>query len=220
MKLEKYIPTSLIDYPGHIATVVFTIGCNWNCWYCQNRALLHKNSSALSEPEFFSFLQSRKTWLDGVVVCGGEPTLQPDIVSFISNIKDMGYHIKLDTNGSRPEVIQKLIDLHLIDYIAMDIKAPISKYPKICGVNVDTPKIAESIQLIKNSGIDYEFRTTVSPDLDIQDITNIAQYIKGAKVYYLQQYNPPDNSCPPAHNIDYLQRMLQECEKYTHTILR
>lgn len=220
MKLEKYIPTSLIDYPGHIACVVFTIGCNWNCWYCQNRPLLHKTSSTLKEQEFFDFLQSRKNWLDGVVVCGGEPTLQPDLVHFIKSIKSMGYDVKLDTNGSQPDVIRNLMDLDLIDYIAMDIKAPISRYSDICGVKVDTSKILESIQLITTCGVNYEFRTTVSPDLSITDITSIAQSIVGAKVYYLQQYIPPNDSCPPAHNLQYLQEMLELCNHYTHTILR
>ena len=220
MKLEKYIPTSLIDYPGHISCVVFTIGCNWNCWYCQNRPLLNQTKATLSQDEFFEFLQSRKNWLDGVVVCGGEPTLQPNLAEFIAKIKAMGFDVKLDTNGSNPELLQELIDYYLIDYVAMDIKAPLSKYDSICCVKVDTDSIEQSINILKNSNIDYEFRTTVSPDLSLSDILEIAETVKGAKNYYLQQYIPPNPSLPKSHPIDFLKNAVVECNKITNTQLR
>ena len=220
MKLEKYIPTSLIDYPEHIACVVFTIGCNWNCWYCQNRPLINQTKSMLSETEFIEFLQSRKNWLDGVVVCGGEPTLHPDLPAFISLIKSMGFDVKLDTNGSNPTMLQQLIQSNLIDYVAMDIKSPLTKYSQICGVNIDITKIQQSIDILKNCNKDYEFRTTVSPDLSLQDLTDIATLIQGAKVYYLQKYIPPDTDFPVSHTMQFLQNAVEQCNQITSTKLR
>ena len=220
MKIEKYIPTSLIDYPQHIATVVFTIGCNWDCWYCQNRPLLSQNEPSTTIAEFFDFLRSRQQWLDGVVVCGGEPTLHPDLFDFIKDIKSLGYDVKLDTNGSHPEVISRLLEANLLDYIAMDIKAPLSRYDCICGRKVDIEAIQQSIHIIKNSNIDYEFRTTVSPDLGISDLLDIAKLIQGARIYYLQQYIPINNSCPPAHPLNVLQDAVARCNDITFTKLR
>ena len=142
-----------------------------------------------SEIEFFDFLSSHKGFLDGVVVSGGEPTLQSDLVEFVEKIKKMGFLVKLDTNGTNPEVVKTLFDRHLVDYIAMDIKAPLEKYEDITKVKIDLDKIKASIELIMNSGIDYEFRTTFSPDLSVEDIEKIGKLIEGAKRYSIQKYN-------------------------------
>jgi len=189
MKIGGFVKNSFVDYPGNIACVVFVVGCNMRCWYCHNSHLFDVNHKTISEIEIFDFLSSHKGFLDGVVVSGGEPTLQNDLVEFVEKIKKMGYLVKLDTNGTNPEVVKTLIDKKLVDYIAMDIKAPLEKYESITKVKIDTKKIKESIELIMNSKIDYEFRTTFSPDLTVFDIVDIAKLISGAKSFSLQKYN-------------------------------
>ena len=186
--------SSLLDYPEKIAAIVFTQGCNFRCGYCHNPELLsidNKKEPFISEDEFFNFLEKRKGKLDGVVITGGEPCLQKDLEDFIYKIKEMGFLVKLDTNGSFPNKIQTLLDKKLLDYVAMDIKAPLNKYHKITASLINQDNILKSINLIINSGIDYEFRTTVvASQLDFQDFENIAQLIKGAKRYYLQKFVP------------------------------
>lgn len=184
--------TSLLDYPDKISAIVFTQGCNFRCGYCHNPVLLQKNSEKdiYNVDVFFEFLEKRKGKLDGVVITGGEPTLQKDLKTFIKKIKEMDYLVKLDTNGTNPNVIEELINENLIDYIAMDIKAPLDKYSTITNSDVNTEKIQRSIKLILNSNIDYEFRTTIlSSQLTINDFEKIAKMLKGAKKYYLQKFN-------------------------------
>ncbi|MFA4890546.1 MAG: anaerobic ribonucleoside-triphosphate reductase activating protein [Candidatus Paceibacterota bacterium] len=188
---------TLIDYPGKIVATVFTIGCNFLCPFCHNPELvdpkLIKNQPLISESEFFEFLKSRQGQLDGVCITGGEPTLHKDLADFLSKIKSLGFAVKLDTNGSHPEVLEKLIKEKLIDYIAMDIKAPIERYEEITGV-ANLEKIKQSVDLIRrlaDSGIDYEFRTTVVPKFHKKDdFIKIAEWLKGAKKYFLQQFYP------------------------------
>ena len=157
MKIVKYIKNSLIDFPRHIACVAFTFGCNWACWYCQNYGLLNEKQD-LTE-EFFEFLVSRKGWIDGVVICGGEPTIHPDLVEFARRIKELGFDVKLDTNGSNPEMLKNLLDNKLIDYVAMDVKAPGEKFNQMVGVNGKFEKIVESVNLLKNSDIEFAMET-------------------------------------------------------------
>ena len=183
--------TSLLDYPDKISAIVFTKGCNFNCGYCHNPSLLKLKSknSVYSLDCFFDFLKKRQRKLDGVVITGGEPALQQDLKLFIKEIKNLDFLVKLDTNGSAPEVIQTLLEDNLLDYIAMDIKAPLEKYSLITAVNTDETKIKKSIQIIMASGIDYEFRTTVLPSfIAIEDFEKIGCLIKGAKKYYLQKF--------------------------------
>lgn len=184
--------TSLLDYPDKISAIVFTQGCNFRCGYCHNPELLQKNSEndIYNVDVFFEFLEKRKGKLDGVVITGGEPTLQKDLKLFIKKIKEMNYLVKLDTNGTNPHILEELINENLVDYIAMDIKSPLDKYSKITNSEVNTEKIQRSIKLILNSNIDYEFRTTViSSQLTINDFEKIAKLLKGAKKYYLQKFN-------------------------------
>lgn len=184
--------TSLLDYPDKISAIVFTQGCNFRCGYCHNPVLLQKNSEKdiYNVDVFFEFLERRRGKLDGIVITGGEPTLQKDLKTFIKKIKEMDYLVKLDTNGTNPNVIEELINENLIDYIAMDIKAPLDKYSTITNSDVNTEKIQRSIKLILNSNIDYEFRTTIlSSQLTINDFEKIAKMLKGAKKYYLQKFN-------------------------------
>lgn len=183
--------TSLLDYPDKVSAIVFTQGCNFRCGYCHNPDLLEVNSKKdiCSTDVFFEFLKKRKGILDGVVITGGEPTLQKDLIPFIKAVKKQGYLVKLDTNGSNPHVLEKLLNLHLIDYVAMDIKAPLSKYKEVVCVNVDTSKIQKSINQLFNSDIDFEFRTTVmKSQLGYEDFRKIGELIKNAPRYYLQKF--------------------------------
>lgn len=185
--------SSLLDYPEKISAIVFTQGCNYRCGYCHNPELIganiEKEMPIQNVSAFFEFLKTRINKLDGVVITGGEPTLQPDLKEFIKQIKTLGFLVKLDTNGTNPEVLKELIDENLLDYIAMDIKAPIDKYSNIVNVKINTDNIKKSIELIMNSNVDYEFRTTVIQNqLSFNDFEKIGQMIKGAKKYYLQKF--------------------------------
>ena len=183
--------SSLLDYPEKIAAVVFTCGCNFRCDYCHNPDILmdFRSDAACDEQHVLDFLNSRKGKLDAVVVSGGEPTLQKDLPEFFKKIKSRGFLTKLDTNGTNPDVVKKLVHKGLVDYIAMDIKAPVEKYHLITNTCTDIEKIKESIDFIMNCGVDYEFRTTVvKSSLDEKDLENIGKTIKGAKRYYLQKF--------------------------------
>jgi len=191
MLLKGLEKLTLIDYPGYMACTVFVFGCNFRCGFCHNPELvIDDGREPLKEEDFFNFLKERKDFLEGVCITGGEPTLYEDLPDFIKKIKDLGYLVKLDTNGTNPEMLEKLINQKLIDYVAMDIKAPIEKYEKIVNAKVDKEKIKKSIEIIKSSEIDYEFRTTATPDLTENDFLEIAKWIKGSKKYYIQQFRP------------------------------
>ena len=178
MKIGGLVKFTLIDFPGCPAAIVFTQGCNFRCRYCHNPELVypHLFQEPVSEEEVKAFLVRRQGTLEGVVVSGGEPTLQPDLVRFMSEIKALGYKIKLDTNGSQPEVLRELIDKKLVDFIAMDIKAPLDKYALITGVDANATILRRSMDLIRQSGLRYEFRTTYDKEvLTDADIAAIAQ---------------------------------------------
>lgn len=189
MKIGGFVKNSFVDYPNLISSVIFTIGCNLKCWYCHNSHLLDGKHKLIKEEEIFEFLISHKGFIDGVVISGGEPTLQEDLVEFIKRIKSLGYKIKLDTNGTNFEVLKDLIKWELIDYVAMDIKAPIEDYAKIVCVDCKMDDVNKSIELLLNGQVDYEFRTTFSPDLTLSDIEKICKTISGAKTYSIQKYN-------------------------------
>ena len=181
--------TSLLDYPDKISAIVFTQGCNFRCGYCHNPQLLKSENGIYEVDAFFDFLKKRQVKLDGVVVTGGEATLQPDLKPFIQRVKELGFLVKLDTNGTNPNVLKELIEENLVDYIAMDIKAPLEKYQMVTNTKIDISKIEDSIKSIMNSNIDYEFRTTVLPSLiSIEDLDSIGKLIQGAKKYYLQKF--------------------------------
>ena len=191
MKIAGFQKFSLIDYPGKISAIIFTQGCNFRCPYCHNPELVNPKlfSDILDEDLILSFLRKRVGKLDGVVITGGEPLLQHGLIEFIERVKEMGYLIKLDTNGSYPEILERLLTKNLIDYIAMDIKAPLEKYPNVVQTDVCAEKIMESITIILNINIDYEFRTTVVKDLLTEDdLICIAKLIRGAKRYVLQKF--------------------------------
>ena len=204
---------SLIDYPGKLSAVIFTRGCNFRCPYCHSPELIESNGGDfIEEDKILSFLDERKGKLDGVVLTGGEPTLQSEIVEFLERIKRLGFFVKLDTNGSYPERIKELIDRKLLDYIAMDIKAPLYKYSRTTLTSIDTERIVESIHLIMNSGIDYEFRTTVVRSLlSRDDFPKIGEMIKSAKLFVLQEFRPTKTLDPDfLKETSYTKRELEE----------
>lgn len=201
MNICGYQKTTLLDYPGHVAATIFTGGCNFRCPFCHNADLLEnpKEASLISEEEIFSFLQKRKNVLSGICITGGEPCLQPDLQDFILKVRELGYKIKLDTNGYRPEVVSSLLEHNLLDYIAMDIKAGYSNYATVSGIpNIDINKIKESISIIENSGIAYEFRTTVVRELHTeQDFHEISQLLSSDAPYFLQSFVDSGNILTP-----------------------
>ena len=184
---------SLIDYPNKICAIVFTQGCNFRCPYCHNPELIgpeqNRDARGLTREEIVSFLEQRKGKLDAVTITGGEPLLQPDLGTFLAELKDLGYSIKLDTNGSLPLEMERLIGAGLIDYIAMDIKSSLNNYERVVRVKVDTGTIMDSIRIIMGSGLDYEFRTTVvKPLLEKADFYKIGRMIQGSRLYVLQRF--------------------------------
>ncbi len=192
MKIGGLIKFTLIDFPGRPAAVVFTQGCNFRCRYCHNPELVypHMFAEPVAMEEIYAFLKRRQGTLEGVVVSGGEPTLHEDLPSFMGDLKAMGYATKLDTNGTRPEMLKKLLDAKLLDYIAMDIKAPLEKYSLITGVDFNPEVLRQSMDMIRNSGLEYEFRTTYDKEvLTDADISTITQRLDG-KNYRVQECLP------------------------------
>lgn len=193
MKIGGVQKVSLIDYPGRISAVLFTQGCNFRCSYCHNPELVDPDryGETLSETEILAFLDRRRGKLDAVTLSGGEPTQQPDLLSFAGRIRKIGYLIKVDTNGSRPDVLEKLIVAGLVDYLAMDIKGPLEEYQRIVNSDIAPATIRRSIELIMASGLEYEFRTTVVKSLlKAGDISRIAALVKTARLFVLQGFVP------------------------------
>ena len=181
--------TSVIDYPGKVSCVLFCAGCNFRCPYCHNPDLISvANPPFMTVDQFFEFITQRKDFLDGVVVTGGEPTMDDNILPLCRGIKEKGLAVKLDTNGSRPAMLEKLLDAGVVDYIAMDIKTRPGNYAVLAGKNFDTDRIRSSIKTIKHAGLPYEFRTTcVRPFVDEDVIHKIADLVAGAPLYVLQK---------------------------------
>lgn len=217
MRIGGLQKVSLIDYPGKVCAVVFTQGCNFRCPYCHNPELVDPDLFGVCESEdlLMSFLEKRKGKLDAVSITGGEPTIQEDLIEFVRRVKNMGYFVKIDTNGSTPDVIQSIIDAKLVDYIAMDVKGPLNKYRMLTQSNVDENEIRRSIAMIMASGIPYEFRTTVLKSrLSQKDIMGIGKAIKNADLYVLQQFvasKTLDQNC--IHETTYNREVLEALKK-------
>lgn len=195
MRIGGLQKLSLIDYPGKVAAIVFTQGCNFRCPYCHNPELVLPEcfNPAIPEDEVLSFLKRRRGQLTGVVITGGEPTQQKGLIPFLQKIKGFGYAIKLDTNGSHPQVLKEVIQQRLADYIAMDVKAPLNEYRKVAGAEVSTPCIQESIEIIRMSALPYEFRTTlVKPLISAENLPAISALIGDAPQYTIQMFRPDD----------------------------
>ena len=194
MNIAGVQKVTLLDYPGKVACEIFTQGCNFECPFCQNSSLIPiTNTGEFSEEEIFEYLNLRKNILDGVVITGGEPTVQKDLKGFIKKIKDLGLLVKLDTNGGNPKVLQELIDEKLVDYVAMDIKNIFNKYNITAGKKINLDNIKKSIEILKASKIDYEFRTTIIKEMhSLDDIISICKLVGDAK-YYLQNFEDSEN---------------------------
>ena len=225
MKIAGIQKLSLVDFDGHISSTIFTSGCNFACAFCHNSSLIPNSNDLLKIDNIIDFLQKRKNMLDSVCITGGEPTLHKDLPEFISKIKEMGYLVKLDTNGTNPQMIKYLVDNNLIDYIAMDIKNIIDKYTPIIGLQTNEDNIAKSINYIMSCGIDYEFRTTLINEYhSIEDIIKIGKLIKNANKYFLQKF--VDNENCLTHNLnevpkDVAIQMQEHLKKYIpNTYLR
>lgn len=210
MEIGGFQKTTLLDYPGHVAATVFTVGCNYRCPFCQNAGLVlgkSKNAEILEripEVEVLSYLAKRKNVLEGVCISGGEPTLQRDLATFCYQLKNLGYLVKLDTNGSNPKVIRELYEANLIDYVAMDVKAGREKYRDACGLVelCELQTINQSVNFLMDSGIDYEFRTTLVKGLHTkEDIEDLGNLLAGAKRYFLQNYKDSDSVLWKAKNF-------------------
>lgn len=187
---------TLLDYPNKVACIIFTRGCNFCCPFCQNSSLISLDNAEgkISETEVFKYLAKRKNILDGVVISGGEPLVQKDIKKFIQKIKEMGYSVKLDTNGSNPQLLEELINLKLIDYVAMDIKNVFLKYKLTVGKNVTLSNIEKSINILKKNKVDFEFRTTIIKEMHtLADLQKICEFIGPACKYYLQNFEDSED---------------------------
>ncbi len=216
---------TLVDYPGHPAAILFTGDCNFRCPFCQNAPLVLSSSSeaVIDEDEIFSFLKKRKGMLDGVVVTGGEPTLQRDLIPFLGRLKTLGYLVKLDTNGYRPDVLEKAMESGYVDYVAMDIKTSLDEYPVVAGIkNLDVSRIERSVELLKSGTVDYEFRTTVVEPLHHKEnFEKIGELLKGCRRYYLQSFVDSGNiigkNCYPPSQ-EQLKNYLKTVSNYIESV--
>ena len=189
MKISGFDKLTLLNYPDKVACTIFTSGCNLRCPFCHNSGLVTNNYNEISFDSIYEYLKKRIGILDGVCITGGEPLIHADIKDYIKKIKDLGYLVKIDTNGCNPKLLKELIDLKLVDYIAMDIKNIYSKYDITSGVKVNIDNIKKSISIIENSGIDYEFRTTIVKEFhSTEDIKEILSYISSNSNYYIQNF--------------------------------
>lgn len=217
MKIGGFQEISLLDYPGKIAAIIWTMGCNFRCPFCYNPDLVFERTKNISVNHILSFLEERKGKLDAVSISGGEPFLQRDLKNFITRIRDIGYLVKVDTNGSYPKQMKYLLQKDMIDYLSMDVKATKEKYKTVINTSIDIKLIDTSIDLIKNFAKDYEFKTTVIPRFHKEkDIMDIAQWLKGSKRYFLQQFKTntslvsPDISNEKPYSYE---ELLKMCEK-------
>lgn len=207
MKIGGLQKLSLVDYPHHTAVAMFTIGCNMRCGYCHNPELVlpERYAEAIPEEDILLFLESRVGRVEGVVISGGEPTMHEDLPHFIKRIKQLGFLVKLDTNGTNPEMVRELLAGELLDFIAMDIKASIARYQEVVARPIDTDAIQQTIALIKASGIDHEFRTTlVKSQVSPADLIEIGQLVQGSPRYALQRFRPGRTLNPQfVHELTY-----------------
>ncbi|MDR2043149.1 MAG: anaerobic ribonucleoside-triphosphate reductase activating protein [Clostridium sp.] len=197
MKIVGLNKTTLLDYPEHVAAVLFTGGCNFRCPFCHNAPLVlyPERQAPVPEEAVFDLLRKRRGILEGVCVTGGEPTLQEDLGSFLEKIKELGYLVKLDTNGYQPEVLRGLMERRLLDYVAMDVKSSLRHYERAAGVrSLEKPRLEESAEILRGCGLPYEFRTTAVKGIhSAADFEEIGAWLRGSRAYFLQTYRENEN---------------------------
>lgn len=225
-RIKGFQGTSLLDFPKIISSIIFVYGCNFRCPFCYNKDLVITDSLPdYPETIIREKLLERKGFIDGVVITGGEPLLYDNTIDMIKELKDMGFRIKLDTNGSFPERLSSLINQELVDYIAMDIKSSPEKYEKAAGTKVNLDKIKKSLEIVKSSGVPYELRTTVVPGLvDPEDICSLGEFVKGSELHYLQQFAPmntvnPEYTKVKPYPLKILEKMKKELENYVKKVI-
>jgi len=218
MKINGLLKLTLLDFPGKTACTVFFGGCNFRCPFCHNASLVRGEGEDIPEEEFFKYLSKREGIIDGVAVTGGEPILQPSLPDFLRRIKEMGFLVKLDTNGSYPERLRSLLEEGLVDYVAMDIKSSPEGYNRAAGCKVDMEKVRESVELLLSDKVDYEFRTTVAKGAVLfEDMEGIGRLIHGAKRYYLQGFVDSGDILGEgagAYSKEEMEEMLEAVKKY------
>ena len=227
MRIGGFQKLTLVDFPGKVAAIVFVQGCNFRCGYCHNPELVLPQSfqEPLLPEMVLDYLKNRRGKLEGIVITGGEPTLQKGLVDFIAQIKKMGFAVKLDTNGSHPEVLLSLFESNLIDYIAMDVKSSLAKYSQVVGTPCETAKIVESIDLIIKSGIPYQLRTTLVKEFcSKEDLCDMQFLVKEADHYLLQPFTPSRKIIDPQFNQQSqytsteVEQLKARYDKYRHEI--
>ncbi len=202
MEIQGLQKTSLIDFPGEISAIFFLSKCNFRCPFCYNIELVenNKNLQSMNKKEIETFLDERKNFLDGIVITGGEPTLSEDLEDLIDLIRSKGFKVKLDTNGTNPEKLKKIIDSGKVDYIAMDIKASKENYDKAAGIKVNIKNIEKSVEILMNNSVPYEFRTTCVPGLmDDEEMEKLTKWIKGARKFAVQKFIAVDTCLNPEY---------------------
>ncbi|MBR0139040.1 MAG: anaerobic ribonucleoside-triphosphate reductase activating protein [Firmicutes bacterium] len=220
MIIKGFQKLTLLDFPGRVAATVFTPGCDFRCPFCHNASLVLDLDEALDQDEILAFLKGRLGRLTGVAITGGEPLMQPDIADFMKSLKDMGYAVKLDTNGSFPQKLRAVLDEDLADYVAMDIKNCRGRYAETCGLPESASEgllsnIDESIAILRSSGIDYEFRTTVVKELHrIEDIEAMGRWMAGNDAFYLQCFKDSGDILKPGLSAHSEEEMRALCDVF------
>ncbi len=203
--IARLLKLSLRDYPGKLCSKVYVYGCNFRCPYCPDTDLIHnqQEGSKVLESDVYDHLYRVRGYVTGLCIGGGEPTLHNGLLGFIYRVKSLGFNAKLDTNGTRPKRIKKLMEERLIDYVSMEIKAPLERYPEVVKSKVDLDSVRQSIRLLRRGGLDHEFTVTMIPGLlDGDDLEEIAQYLIGSKRFVLQQFSLPGRHCPELEDMD------------------
>lgn len=226
-KIAGIQKSSMVDYPGIVSIAVFTPYCNYDCFYCHNRNILSGDIKLLDTEEVLQFAQKRSNVIDGFVISGGEPTLQPELIDFIKRVRALGYKIKLDTNGSNYDVVKKLIESNLLNFIAIDLKAPFDKYKEICAGDADGQIAKKTITYAVNSSIDYEIRTTMIPQITAEDMVKTLTELPKLSRYAIQQYNKPQalresdrfKANVEPHSTGYLEQYAKNCEQYCDNVI-
>jgi len=219
MIISGMAKSSLVDYPGLVSCVLFLPACNFDCFYCHNRSLIDGTHEIIDMKYVEEFLHKRSGLLDAVVITGGEPTLHKDLLPFIRSIKGLGYKVKLDTNGSSPGVVGKLVSENACDYYAVDYKAPSHRYREIAGRDADAGKVLETINILLSSGVDFEVRTTVIPQLSKADLMTMAKELPVLPRYILNRYRKPEKYKPcDTARVDRTPYTRQQIEKFTEAI--